>query len=60
MTPVEFLDLHDAVEKIRALGNGPVREIGLLDSAMPRPRFGALGEDASPTIPLKAAARFIH
>ncbi len=56
MTPVEFLDLDDAVEMIRALGVGPVRDIGLLDSAMHRPRFSAFGEDAYPTIPLKAAA----
>lgn len=56
MTQVEFLDLDDLVEMIRTLGVGPVRDIGLLDSAMHRPRFSAFGEDAYPTIPLKAAA----
>ena len=40
----------------RALGIGPVRDIGLLDSATARPRSSAFGEDAYPTITLKAAA----
>ncbi len=56
MTNVEFLELDDAVEMIRTLGIGPVRDIGLLDSAMHRPHFSAFGEDAYPTIPVKAAA----
>jgi death-on-curing protein len=56
MTQAEFLDLDDVVEMIRTLGVGPVRDIGLLDSAIHRPRFSAFGEDAYPTIPLKAAA----
>ena len=56
MTNVEFLELDDAVEMIRTLGVGPVRDIGLLDAAMHRPRFSAFGEDAYPTIPLKVAA----
>jgi len=56
MTQVEFLDLDDVVEMIRTLGVGPVRDIGLLDSAIHRPRSSAFSEDAYPTIPLKAAA----
>ncbi len=56
MSHVEFLELDDAVEMIRALAIGPVRDLGLLESAMHRPRFSAFGEDAYPTIPLKAAA----
>ena len=56
MTQVEYLDLDDVVEMIRALGIGPVRDIGLLDSAVNRPRSSAFGEDAYPTMQLKAAA----
>jgi death-on-curing protein len=56
MTDVEYLALDDAVEMIRALAIGPVRDIGLLESAMHRPRSSAFGEDAYPTVPLKAAA----
>jgi death-on-curing protein len=56
MTHVEYLELDDAVEMIRTLAIGPVRDIGLLDSAMHRPRFSAFGEDAYLTISLKAAA----
>ena len=35
---------------------GPVRDIGLLDSALSRPRASAFGEDAYHTVGLKAAA----
>src|SRR5258708_7124591 len=41
---------------VRALGIGPGRELGLLDSAAARPRASAFGEDAYETIDLKAAA----
>jgi death-on-curing protein len=53
---VEYLDLDDVMEMIRALDLGPVRDIGLLDSAIHRPRFSAFGEDAYPSVALKAAA----
>lgn len=56
MTQVEFLNLDDLVEMIRALRIGPVRDIGLLDSAVNRPRSSAFGEDAYPTFALKVAA----
>ena len=56
MSDVEFLDLEDLVEMIRVLGVGPVRDVGLLDSAVNRPRSSAFGEDAYPTVSLKAAA----
>jgi death-on-curing protein len=56
MTQVEFLDLDDVVEMIRTLGIGPITDIGLLDSAVNRPRSSAFGEDAYPTMQLKAAA----
>lgn len=35
---------------------GPVRDVGLLDSAMARPRSSAFGDDAYPTLALKTAA----
>lgn len=41
---------------VRWLGVGPVRDVGLLDSAGSRPRSSAFGADAYPTIPEKAAA----
>jgi death-on-curing protein len=56
--PVEFLDLDDVVElAIALLGNpAPIRDIGLLGSAIARPRTTAFGEDAYPDIWTKAAA----
>jgi len=53
---VEYLDLDDLLGLIRMLGVGPVRDIGLLDSALARPRSSAFGEDAYSTITLKSAA----
>jgi death on curing protein len=41
---------------IRRLGIGPLRDLGLLDSALARPRSSAVGVDAYPTIDIKAAA----
>ena len=41
---------------VRLLGVGPVRDVGLLDSAVARPRSSAFGEDAYASIVLKAAA----
>lgn len=51
-----FLDLEDLLGLVRALNAGPVRDLGLLDSATGRPRSTAFGEDAYPTLALKAAA----
>ncbi len=56
MSDIEYLDLEDLLGLVRVLGTGPVRDIGLLDSAAARPRSQAFGEDAYGTIPLKAAA----
>jgi len=56
MIEVEYLDLEDVLEMVRTLSIGPVRDIGLLDSAVNRPRSSAFGEDAYPSISLKAAA----
>ena len=41
---------------VRRLGIGPVRDIGLLDAALGRPRSTVFGNDAYPTLALKAAA----
>ena len=56
MIEVEYLDLEDVLDLVRALGVAPVRDIGLLDSAVARPRSSAFGVDAYPTLQLKAAA----
>lgn len=58
MTQVEFLDLDDAIDLARRLLGDPppIRDIGLLGSAVARPQTTVGGEDAYPTIWLKAAA----
>lgn len=56
MTWVDYLDLEDLLGMIRVLGVGPVRDLGLLESALARPRASAFGEDVYATIDLKAAA----
>jgi death-on-curing protein len=55
---VIFLDLDELIHvAARALGAEPeVRDAGLLESALARPRATAFGEDAYPTIHEKAAA----
>ena len=53
---MEFLDLGDLLALTRKLGAGPVRDLGLLDSAAARPRSSFVGQDAYPTLELKAAA----
>jgi len=52
----EYLGLEDALLMVRRLGVGPVRDIGLLDAALSRPRSTVFGNDAYPTLDLKAAA----
>ena len=54
MTRVEYLDLEDLLGL--ALKTGPVRDVGLIDSAVGRPRSNPFGQDAYPTLALKAAA----
>jgi len=56
--PVEFLDLDDVVGLAIALFGEPalIRDIGLLGSAVARPRTTAFGEDAYPELWTKAAA----
>jgi death on curing protein len=53
---VEYLDLDDLLGLVRALRTGPVRDVGLLDSAAARPRSHVFGQEAYPTLSLKAAA----
>lgn len=53
---VRYLDLEDLLGLVRLLRTGPVRDVGLLDSAGQRPRSRAFGEDAYPTLAAKAAA----
>lgn len=56
MRQVEYLDLEDLITLVRNLGAGPVRDLGMLDSAAARPRSSAFGQEAYPTLALKAAA----
>ncbi len=50
-----YLELEDALEVIHSLGFY-VKEVGLLDSALSRPKTTVFGEDAYPSLTLKAAA----
>jgi len=56
--PVEFLDLDDVLDLARRLLGDPppVRDVGLLGSAVARPQTTIGGRDAYPTVWLKAAA----
>ena len=56
--PVEFLDLEDVVDlAVALLGDpAPIRDIGLLGSAVARPQTTVFGEDAYPDLWTKAAA----
>lgn len=55
---IEYLDLEDLLEIARAaVGEDvAVRDYGLLESALARPRASVFGEDAYPDPHLKAAA----
>jgi len=56
--PIDYLDLDDVLALgTRLLGDPPpVRDVGLLGSAVARPQTTVGGQDAYPTIWLKAAA----
>ena len=56
--PVESLDLEDLIDLVsRLLGDPPpIREIGLLGSAVARPQTTLFGDDAYPDLWTKAAA----
>jgi death on curing protein len=50
-----YLQLEDLLTLIDELGVGPVRDLGLLDSAAHRPQTSLFGEDAYPDLHTKAA-----
>lgn len=52
---IEYLTLEDVLALIGDLQVGPIRDIGLLDSAVHRPQVSVLGADAYPGIDDKAA-----
>lgn len=52
----EHLSLEDLLDLVNALGAGPVRDVGLLDSACHRPQASLFGQGAYPTLAGKAAA----
>ncbi len=56
--PIEFLDLDDVIGlAVALLGDpAPIRDLGLLGSAVARPQTTAFGDDAYPDIWTKAAA----
>ena len=56
--PVEHLDLEDLLALATLLLGDPppIRDVGLLESAVARPRTTAFGEDAYPDLWTKAAA----
>ena len=53
---IHYLTLEDLLTLIDDLGVGPVRDVGLLDSAAHRPSTSLWGSEAYPTIDEKAAA----
>jgi death-on-curing protein len=56
VSDAEYLTLEDLLGLVRRLDVGPVRDVGLLDAAVARPRSSAYGTDAYPSLGLKAAA----
>ena len=52
---MQYLSLEDALQQISIAGFF-VKDVGLLDSALARPQTSVFGEDAYPTLELKAAA----
>jgi len=50
-----YLQLEDLLALIEELGVGPVRDLGLLDSAAHRPQTSLFGEDAYPDLHTKVA-----
>ncbi len=51
-----YIELDELLEMVRVAGLGPVRDVGLLESALARPATTLMGADAYPTLDLKAAA----
>jgi death on curing protein len=54
----EYLDLEDLLAAADAAvsGRAEIRDVGLLEAALARPRASAFGDDAYPSIDEKAAA----
>lgn len=52
---IEYLTLEDVLALVADLGVGPIRDIGLLDSAAHRPHVTVFGRDAYPDLDAKAA-----
>lgn len=52
---IEYLTLEDVLALIEDLAVGPIRDIGLLDSAVHRPQVSVSGADAYPSLDEKAA-----
>jgi death on curing protein len=52
----EYLSLEDLLDLVNALNTGPVRDLGLLDSACHRPQASFFGQAAYRTLAAKAAA----
>lgn len=52
---IEYLTLEDVLSLIDDLGVGPIRDVGLLDSAVHRPQSTVFGVDAYPNLDQKAA-----
>jgi death-on-curing protein len=52
---IEYLTLEDVLSLIEDLSVGPIRDIGLLDSAVHRPHVSVFGQDAYLGIDEKAA-----
>ena len=53
---VRYLSLEEVLVLVALLGDLRIRDLGLLDSAVHRPRAGFAGQAAYPTIEAKAAA----
>ena len=53
---IEYLSLEDLLDLVNTLGAGPVRDLGLLDSACHRPQASFFGQEAYPGLAGKAAA----
>ncbi len=52
---IQYLTLEDVLALITDLGVGPIRDVGLLDSAVYRPQVSVLGADAYRGVDEKAA-----
>lgn len=53
--PTVYLSTEDLLALVDEVGLGPVRDVGLLESAAYRPQTSLFGEDAYPTQDSKAA-----